>query len=208
MFRKAIDVMDLAFGARSSHTTSYDNTKAANDSYGFVGASPSGNTYGQSFTLSKASIIDSWSFQGYSLLGAMENLKFAVAAFNGNSLGCELFSNEIALDFGTPWACISSLDMHLALGAGSYMAYITGEIGGANLVTLSGNNSDVSPLGGQAYYINGTTINPFAAGRQLTYQAKISPQALAVVPKPETYAKLLSALGLMDFVAKHRRKTS
>lgn len=175
-------------------------------------------TFGESFTLTKQSTLNTWSFwlnqNGYS-----GNARFEVAQWNGSHvIGSVLYRTEVYID-GSDNFQVSASQIGLNLEAGSYIAILTtaGVPNRVGLVSISATMGGGNPLPGGLFLANTAGIDPIEAGAtlawrdgasiglpggQLRYRADIT----SAVPEPG--ASLLSLCGMFAVFSGLRRSRS
>lgn len=209
MFRRAVATA-LFLSAFGAQATTYTN---AGTFGGFAGATHGATTFsqGEVFTLAGSSVIEDWTYYNY-YTNVPGNVNFSVFKWGGTApSGPALYSGIILASTAVGQTGPITANMNLAVNAGSYIVTVSGfgvpNPGFIGYAVPLGNNN---PLNAELYRSNNPTNSPWtkAGTSVLMYTANISPQVIAAVPEPETYAMLLAGLGVMGFVARRKRKAT
>lgn len=204
-FLKFVGAAILTLCASGAGAATFSNTANADDIFPF--GYPDTTTYGQTFNLSQASVLQDWSF--FTASGNSGNLRLVVAAWDGSkAVGSELYTSAISYAGGAQTLAFGGINLNL--NAGFYVSYITvaGVTGAASDVFTKGSLND-GGLGGAFRYLNSNGIDPLALSDtwdsyyvpSMQFEANISP-----VPEPEIYAMMGLGLGLLGWAGRHRRK--
>lgn len=204
MFRLAVATALVlsAFGAHATSIT-YANTWAG-DGFGIFPI----YTVGTTFTISEASVLDSWSYYSYPDSTTSGKAKFVVAEWDGTKATTTLYSSI----FNFTTNSTLTFNAGTTLAAGTYAAFVTtvgltdGAGPGGYLKT--GNSQNILP-GGGILKVNQTGAWQ-GYGNRPQYSATFSslPPPVSAVPEPETYAMMFAGLGVMGLVARRKRRAS
>ncbi|WP_255369615.1 PEP-CTERM sorting domain-containing protein [Nitrosovibrio sp. Nv17] len=220
----------MATTAVGASATTYTNVPlGANTGLPFAyfgnAANPSGDSpkVGQVFSLASDAILSSFSF--YALGNTTASFQLNVAKWNpdtnaqnqavntvGDNLLSTVFTAVDTFNSAGNYTAIAFDNLGLSLNADTkYIAYLTSIDPTLTHLQLSRTQTaqDASGFGiGHAYFstIPGQDWQfPFNGNGFLSLQYTA---VTAPVPEPETYAMLLAGLGLMGFMARHRKQAS